>query len=97
MSERDQAVAKARLENQEIEKRLRRDEREEKAKLRKKEIKRKKKARKEAKRRALDENSDDEKKKWNVNVHGFRTRRQALQEQQEIMEAEKEAVRDQQI
>lgn len=59
MTERDQAIAKARAENTELEKKLRREEREEKARQRRKEIKRKKKARKEAKKRERYAKSDE--------------------------------------
>ena len=51
MTEKDQALARARIENQELEKKLRIEEKEEKARRRKKEIKRKKKMRKDAKKK----------------------------------------------
>lgn len=63
MTEKDQALAKARIENQELEKKLRIEEREEKARRRKKELKRKKKMRKEAKKKKYGSSSSDEESK----------------------------------
>lgn len=60
MTEKDQALARARIENQEIEKKLRQEEREEKARKKRKEQKRKKKMRKEAKRKKYGSSSSDD-------------------------------------
>lgn len=82
MTEKDQALAKARIENQEIERKLRQEEREEKARKRKKELKRKKKLKKEAKKKKYgSSSSEDESKKEDVEQKGERkTRRQLTRE-----------------
>ena len=76
MTEKDQALAKARIENQEIERKLRQEEREEKARKRKKELKRKKKLKKEAKKKKYgSSSSEDESKKEDVEQKGERKTR----------------------
>ena len=60
MTEKDQALARARIENQEVERKLRQEEREERARRRRKELKRRKKMRKEAKKKKYGSSSSDE-------------------------------------